>query len=408
LKEYKILLNIVFSGIWAQLVMIIASVVFARLYSPAAFGTLAYVSGFASIIAIVSGLRFDYIVFSKKDKEKSLYNIISFLIMFVFHLVVVFMILGLDLISDLISDRSYWLVFFSFSSSVFYLSTQLLISIKEYSFFSKIRVFQAIFQLGTGLLFFYVSPDIGLILAYSISQLLIGILVYYFNFNPFFNLKIKEIKDCFLENFKNAFHNSVIVLIQYSTPFAPILIGEYLYHTNDVGAFFLLSSAICAPLAIFRRSLVNLFNGELTSPRKARVLIGKTTNKLLILLGTLFLLVCGIVVILIFSEEIVLLVFGKQWVVYSDFMLPLFVFFYLDMFFQPFTTLLPLWGRQNYSMFLESLRFGLVYVLLPLLAFWLSLSYFNVLIGYFFLSTSIYILTILKVFKYIIPPLKIN
>jgi O-antigen/teichoic acid export membrane protein len=388
--------------------MIIGSVVFARLYSPSAFGTLAYVSGFASIIAIVSGLRFDYIVFSKKEREKSLYNIISFLIMFFFHLVLACITVGIDLLSDLISDKIYWLVFFSFSSSVFYLSTQLLISIGEYSFFSKIRIFQALLQLGTGFLFFYLNPNIGLILAYSISQLVIGILVYYFNFNSLFNLRIEEIKNCFLVNFKNAFYNSVIILIQYSTPFAPILIGEYFYHTNDVGAFFLLSSAICAPLAIFRRSLVNLFNGELTSPKKARILIGRMTNKFLILFGIILLLLSGIVIILIFSEEIVLLVFGKQWVVYSSFMLPLFVFFYLDMIFQPFTTLLPLWGRQNYSMFLESLRFGLVYLLLPLLAFWLSFSYLGLLIGYFFLSTIIYILTIFKVFKYIIPPLKIN
>lgn len=408
MKEYKILLSIIFSGIWAQLVMIIASVIFARLYSPTAFGTLAYVSGFASIIAIVSGLRFDYIVFSKKESEKPLYNSISFLIMFSLHVLIAVILIGIDVLSELISDRTYWLVFFSFSSSVFYLSTQLLISVGNYSFFSKVRVLQAIVQLGTGFVFFYLNPTVGLILAYSVSQLAIGFLVYYFNFKSLFYLKINDIKACFLLNFKNALYNSVIILIQYSTPFAPILIGEYLYRTNDVGAFFLLSSAICAPLAIFRRSLVNLFNGELTSPKKARVLIGRMTNKFLVLVAIIVAMLCGIVLIILFSKEIVLLAFGKQWLLYSNLMLPLFVFFFLDMIFQPFTTLLPLWGKQNYSMFLESIRFGLVFFVLPFLAFWLSFSYLNLVIGYFVLSTLIYILTIFKVFQYIMPPLKIN
>lgn len=408
MKEYKILLSIIFSGIWAQLVMIIASVIFARLYSPTAFGTLAYVSGFASIIAIVSGLRFDYIVFSKKESEKPLYNSISFLIMLSLHVLIAVILIGIDVLSELISDRTYWLVFFSFSSSVFYLSTQLLISVGNYSFFSKVRVLQAIVQLGTGFVFFYLNPTVGLILAYSVSQLAIGFLVYYFNFKPLFYLKINDIKACFLLNFKNALYNSVIILIQYSTPFAPILIGEYLYRTNDVGAFFLLSSAICAPLAIFRRSLVNLFNGELTSPKKARVLIGRMTNKFLVLVAIIVAMLCGIVLIILFSKEIVLLAFGKQWLLYSNLMLPLFVFFFLDMIFQPFTTLLPLWGKQNYSMFLESIRFGLVFFVLPFLAFWLSFSYLNLVIGYFVLSTLIYILTIFKVFQYIMPPLKIN
>lgn len=388
--------------------MIIASVIFARLYSPTAFGTLAYVSGFASIIAIVSGLRFDYIVFSKKESEKPLYNSISFLIMLSLHVLIAVILIGIDVLSELISDRTYWLVFFSFSSSVFYLSTQLLISVGNYSFFSKVRVLQAIVQLGTGFVFFYLNPTVGLILAYSVSQLAIGFLVYYFNFKSLFYLKINDIKACFLLNFKNALYNSVIILIQYSTPFAPILIGEYLYRTNDVGAFFLLSSAICAPLAIFRRSLVNLFNGELTSPKKARVLIGRMTNKFLVLVAIIVAMLCGIVLIILFSKEIVLLAFGKQWLLYSNLMLPLFVFFFLDMIFQPFTTLLPLWGKQNYSMFLESIRFGLVFFVLPFLAFWLSFSYLNLVIGYFVLSTLIYILTIFKVFQYIMPPLKIN
>ncbi len=388
--------------------MIIASVIFARLYSPTAFGTLAYVSGFASIIAIVSGLRFDYIVFSKKESEKPLYNSISFLIMLSLHVLIAVILIGIDVLSELISDRTYWLVFFSFSSSVFYLSTQLLISVGNYSFFSKVRVLQAIVQLGTGFVFFYLNPSVGLILAYSVSQLAIGLLVYYFNFKSLFYLKINDIKACFLLNFKNALYNSVIILIQYSTPFAPILIGEYLYRTNDVGAFFLLSSAICAPLAIFRRSLVNLFNGELTSPKKARVLIGRMTNKFLVLVAIIVAMLCGIVLIILFSKEIVLLAFGKQWLLYSNLMLPLFVFFFLDMIFQPFTTLLPLWCKQNYSMFLESIRFGLVFFVLPFLAFWLSFSYLNLVIGYFVLSTLIYILTIFKVFQYIMPPLKIN
>jgi O-antigen/teichoic acid export membrane protein len=252
-----------------------------------------------------------------------------------------------------------------------------------------------------GFLFYYLNPSIGLILAYAISQLFVGLLVYYFNFKSIFQRTLEEIKKCFLVNIRNSFYNSLIILIQYSTPFAPILIGKYLYQSNDVGAFFLLSSAICAPFAIFRRSLLNLFNGEMTSPNKAKILIGKTKDKVLILFGIIFFLLLGVVIICFFAKEIVFFIFGEQWVSYSNFILPIFVFFYLDMIFQPFTTLLTLWGRQNYSMFLESIRFGLVYLLLPFLAYFLGFTYINLLIAYFFFSTCIYILNIVKVYSYI-------
>jgi O-antigen/teichoic acid export membrane protein len=406
LKKSKILLNIIFSSFWAQLIMVFGSIVFARIYNPSCFGTLAYLSGFASIIAIISGLRFDYIVFSKKNNEKSLYNITSFIVMFILHLLFIIVVSGIDLFSNFVDDKIYWIIFFSFSSSLFYLSTQLLISIQEYSLFSKTRILQAILQLFFGFFFFFMDSSVGLILAYSISQLIVGLLICYTK--AVVKLNFEYIKDCFFKNYREATYNTTIILIQYSTPFAPILIGNYLYNSDDVGAFFLLSSAFSAPFAIFRRSLVNLFNGELTSPDRAKVVVGKTKNKGLILLVLLLVLLLGMLIIYFFSIDIIFLVFGEHWVGYSKYILPIFVFFYLDMIFQPFTTLLPLWGNQNYSMFLEIIRFSLVYLVLPFFAKLLGLNYLNYLVAYFILSTCIYLLNIFKVYTCTISHLKIN
>ena len=404
LKTYNIFLKIIFSGIWAQLIMIISSVLFARLYSPEDFGTLAYLSGFASIIAIVSGWRFDYIAFSKKNEEKYIYNMIPLFLMFLMHLIFLIFAIVSNQFFDFFSGKSYWIIFFSFSSSIFYLSTQLLISIGNYSFFSKVRVFQALLQLLFGFLLFYLHFINGLIIAYSVSQLLVGFVVYRSYMKTKSDLNIYKLKECFLFDYKQAGYNTIMVLIQYSTPFAPILFGQYLFDSKEVGAFYLISSAIASPMSIFRRSLLNLFNGELTSVEKAKVLIINFKNKKIVLPFLFLTLITGIIFLNIYNQELVVLLFGKQWIKYSGYIVPLFVFFFLDMIFQPFTTLLPLWGKQKVAMLFECLRFLLVYLIVPVTAYLLSFSYFSFFNFYFITTTLVYLLIMLRVYKLINPP----
>lgn len=383
--------------------MIISSILFARLYSPEDFGTLAYLSGFASIIAVVSGLRFDYMAFSKKNEEKYEFNLLTLCLMFLIHLIFIFFAIVSNQFFDFFSGNSYWLIFFSFCSSIFYLSTQLLVSIGNYNFFSKVRIFQALLQLFFGFLFFYLHWVNGLIIAYSISQLLIGFIVYKSYLKNKFNLNKHKLKQCFLFNYKQAGYNTLMVLIQYSTPFAPILFGEYLFDSKEVGAFYLISSAIASPMSILRRSLLNLFNGELTSVQKAKTLINNFKNKNFVLLCLLLTLVIGVISLNFYNEEIVLIFFGKQWLKYSNYLIPLFIFFFLDMIFQPFTTLLPLWGKQKFAMLFECLRFLLVYLIVPLIAYLMSFSYFSFFNFYFVCTTLVYLLIILKVYKLIYP-----
>jgi len=384
--------------------MVISSVLFARLYSPEDFGALAYVSGFASIIAIVSGLRFDYIAFSKKEEEKHLFNVLTLFLMFLVHLIFIFFVIISNIFSDLFSGKSYWLVFFSFSSSIFYLSTQLLVSIGNYKYFSRVRILQALLQLVFGFLFFYLNWSNGLIIAYSLSQLIIGLIVYKSYLQKFSNLKRYNLKECFLAEYKQASYNTIIVLIQYATPFAPILLGQYLFESKEVGAFYLISSAVASPMSILRRSLLNLFNGEVTSVQKARNLMTNFKNKNIILIGLIFSFITCVLFLFFYSEDVVRLFFGTQWLRYSYYIVPLFVVFFLDMIFQPFTTLLPLWGKQKYSMFFECLRFLLVYLIVPIVAYLMSFSYFSFFNLYFLATTSVYILIILKVYRLIYPP----
>ncbi|MFC0428839.1 lipopolysaccharide biosynthesis protein [Chryseobacterium scophthalmum] len=403
MKTYNIFFKIIFSGIWAQLLMVISSVLFARLYSPDDFGVLAYVSGFASIIAIVSGLRFDYIAFSKKEEEKHMFNVLTLFLMFVVHITLIFFVIISNFFSDLFSGRSYWLVFFSFSSSIFYLSTQLLVSIGNYKYFSRVRILQALLQLIFGFLFFYFNWNNGLVIAYSLSQLLIGLIVYNSYFKKISNLKINNLKECFLADYKHASYNTIIVLIQYATPFAPILFGQYLFNSKEVGAFYLISSAVASPMSILRRSLLNLFNGEVTSIQKAKDLITNFKKKNLVFLSLIFSFVFCVLFLFFYSEDVVLLFFGKQWLRYSYYVIPIFVFFFLDMIFQPFTTLLPLWGKQKFSMFFECLRFLLVFLVVPLVAYLMSFSYFSFFNFYFFATTLVYVLVIFKVYRSIYP-----
>lgn len=402
MKQIRIFLIFLGSGIGAQILMIIASLFFARFYSPDAFGMLAYFSGFASLFAIISGFRFDYLVFSKDNKEKIFYNWISLATMLLLHLMFFTLIYFIRKSGFKSEKNSYWLVFYSFSTSIFYLSTQLLISFNKYSTFSKVRILQAFLQLSIGIALFYMGVRSGLFLAYSLSQLVIGLLTYSFYLKSLRQVGIQDVKKYFGLDFKNASFNTLLILIQYSTPFAPIVIGNYFFNKSDVGAYFLFSSSIGAPLAIFRRSVINFLNGEVVSISKGKEIKDRLFSKAtFILLLISVVLTFVIFIISTFSKSIVQIVFGIKWNNYSNYLLPLFIFYFFDALLQPFTTLLPLWGKSSFAIQYEVLRFTLVFLLLPIFAALFHMTYFQVVILYFVFTTTVYLLNIYRIHKFV-------
>ena len=376
------------------------TLVLSRLYHPDSFGTLGYYSGFASIIAIISGLRFDYIVFSRESNEKKHFFSVAFILALLLN-IIIFILLLLSKLAEIESNKaSFWLLLFCISSSLFHLSTQLLIAYGEYNKFARVRLLQAFLQIIIGAVFYQIFPKTGLLLAFSISQLCAGILILIQSSKLLLHVCSASIIKCWKENVRTSVTNSVVILLQYSTPFAPVFIGTLHYNENQVGAFFLFSSGYSAALAIFRRSLVNFLNGEVTTPIKFHDFFVKPKVKIFLILSlTLFMISLLIIILNLFDDTITALIFGRQWIGFSNYLVPIFLFFLLDSILQPFTTLLPLWGKQSTLFKYELIRFLAVFVGLPLLAVSINMSFYQVMIVYFNLMTLVYLMNIISVYR---------
>lgn len=381
--------------------MFLGTLILSRFYDPASFGELGYYAGLASIVAVVSGLRFDYIVFSRTEFDKAVFFVIALGCAVCIHIMILVILATAHIAGSNSYKTSYWLLLFCISSSLFYQGTQMLIAFSEYTGFARIRLLQAIMQIVTGLSLYYIYPQNGLLLAFALSQLLVGFLVFHRHGDLVSKVSKFQAINCWRSNNRDAAVNSLIVLMQYSTPFAPIFIGSLFYSGAEVGAFFLFSSGYSAALSIFRRSVVNFLNGEVASPQRAVELMSKlkTQTKLAGVI-LVVIVVLGSFILSIAARNITTLVFGASWTEYSGFLLPIFLFFLLDALLQPFTTLLPLWGGQSVTFKYEVVRFVLVFFALPLLVSLAHLNFISALIWYFVGMGLVYIANIYSVYHW--------
>lgn len=388
-SAFSILLG---SSILAQAILVGCSILFARLYSPDAFGTLAYVTGVTSIATTVVGLRFDHMAFSRpNDQKRQLYQA-AFLFFVMLSVVASVLALLAARFFPAHGKELGWLMPFAVANGMYYLCSQWQIAQGAYGSFGRVRVIQAILQLGIGIALCFVAPDRGLLLAILLSQVVAAILVCagkdMRQLNVFDASTFRFLKS----NFSPALVNSVSALLQYSTPLAPIVLGPIFFSKQEIGAYFLFSSAFSAPCAIFRRSILSYFNGEVKSAEQIRAMLGRTAGshaRAIWALGCV-----GVLAALLLhlnAAALTCLVFGRDWRPYAALMVPLALFFAADTVLQPFSTFLGMWGRERVQMVIEISRFMLTCVAWPVLVYILKLEFMPAICLYLAFMLVVYV-----------------
>lgn len=388
------------SGFVVQCLILCGVIVLSRFYGPDSFGDFGFYSGLASIVAIVAGLRFDYIGFSQSGENKavffavSLVNSVAVVLAILLIMIVAGQYLGIG------PERCLLTFVFCLSASVFYLATQYLIAKSEYGVFAYLRFFQAISQVLLGVALYEVMPSYGLVVAFVVSQFAAGGIALVLSWKSISSVSTSSMLSCWGEYNGRALANVLVSLLQYSTPFAPTLIAAFFFTKSDIGAYFLLAQAVTAPLAVFRRSFINFLNGEVFGINQANSLLnhyGQLVRRLV--LGGFVLLIIGALVIHFYGAALIGVVFGSNWVGYAPLLLPIFVYFVLDALLQPITTLLPLWGFHRLAIGYEFIRFCLVFLIVPLFLFFTDIGFMWFLIMYFSAMFAVYILTLIAVYR---------
>lgn len=393
---------LVSSGALVQSCLLLGAIFLSRLYSPGAFGEYGFYAGIASVLVVISGLRFDYINFTSgfDGNKKANFFVISLGASFLVFLIVFFLA---NLLAGYFPEKSgfaFWLLFFVASYSIFYQATQYLLARGQYRVFSRSRLAQVLLYIGAGVAFYKYYPDQGLSLAAILSQFILGVGVLLFLAKDLAQVSFRNMVLLWREYYRRAFVNSSISLLQSSAPFAPILFGTILFSSADVGAYFLFSQLVSSPLSVFRRSFMNFLNAEFNSPLELkRALTGKYMLILKAIIALALIVVLGVVLAIVFGRDFVGATLGGGWSEYWRLLIPMFVYYIIDSLLQPLTTLLPIWGRHGLAFRIEAARFVVIFLVLPITAWLFSVSFIIFCIFFYLVMVFFYVATAVSLYS---------
>lgn len=396
----RIFIKLMSSGILVQVLMLLSTLVFSRIYLVDDFGELAFYASFGSIMAIIGGLRFDYILLKESISDKVGAYFLSNILSLFLNLIILLIFFFIQYFFQLLNYNLLILFLFGFGFSLFNNLTQFFVAQKKYNYFITLRFIQVITVFVIAILAYASQYELkGLLWAYGGSQFLLGLMGFGFLLkNKWVEVDLASLHKCYKENISEAGKNSLISFMQYSTPLIPVFVGGMFYDKKIIGAYFVFSQMISAPLSVVRRNLLIYFNGEFSSREKFYHAFSKVFSL------TRFFLFLGILSVLLlityfFKDELTLLVLGSQWSPYAYLLLPLVFYFIFDSLLQPFTTLLPLWNKVNISLLYEGVRFFLLVIILPVLIYIFKFDFVIFLTIYILIMLCVYLMIFYKIFS---------
>ncbi len=405
----NVFVKLMSSGVVIQLLMIITTLIFTRLYSVQDFGELAFYSSYGSIIAVTSNLRFDYLNLKEHFTEKYIGYLVSNILTVIINIVIISLLLIIDYKFNVLQKYNLtYLFIFGLSFGLFQNATQYLISVKKYKNFISSRLIQVllIFVIGTTLFLINFKFN-ALIFAYSISQLSLAIVLFiYISYLSQSKGKLYKSKKLFITNVGEGLKNTAITFVQYGAPLTPVFIGGVLFNEKYIGAYFVFAQMLSAPLSVIRRNLLIFLNGEFNTPAHLSRLSFKVNKHILLLIAVGILSI--ILILYFFNSQITRLILGQQWLSFSYLLLPLAIYFIIDTFLQPLTTLLPLWGNVNYLLSFETLKLLSLTVFLPLVTIIFNLSFLEFIQIYIIIMVSVYLIIVNKTIKTLINYKRVN
>ncbi|WP_373126555.1 hypothetical protein [Bacteroides sp. HPS0048] len=213
------------------------------------------------------------------------------------------------------------------------------------------------------------------------------------------SLHWNEEKRILKENKSFCVSSTISCALQWSVPLAPMFVGKAIYGTGVIGIYFFIAQSIQAPIAIIRRSILNIVTSELNNT----IIFNSIFKPLFFKYYRLFFFLFFAVITSLFSityfygEQMIGFVFGEQWKLGGTFLCFMVVYYIFDLFLQPFSHLLNLWGYYKYTYSIQTIQFLIIY-LISLLAGYLNLPFQIYLCLHYSFIIFCYVLTLFCVF----------
>lgn len=307
-----------FSGtVLSQIIVVIGSLILARMYSPKEFGELSLFISIVSILAILATARYENVIILVKQNYL-INNIMNFLhftsLFFAIFIILILLTLSNDILVYLkIHTFSFYIPVGVLIYALFQISTNLNVRERNFSTIAKSKVLMAFTTLTLQILFFYLGISLGLIYGYIIGYIAAVFLLYQHTLIPL-SINIHKIKTCIIlkKYFYLVKHGLPADFINnLATNITPVLIATW-FDLQIAGLYFLGYRMINLPLQLISLSISKVYF------KKASDMYYHDKKKLYIftkkiVLGIFSLILVPLMILYFYSENIIEFILGNKW-----------------------------------------------------------------------------------------------
>lgn len=260
--------------ILAQLMLVVASPVLTRLYTPDEFGVFSVYLAILSVMGGIASLRYEQAILLAKD-DKATTNLLvlcSLIIMFLCALVLIIIFFVGDNIVKFGNmptlHKVLWFLPLSiFGFGFFQVFNNLTLRLKNYTVLSKTRVYQSF-----GVIFFQIilgiikKGTVGLIIGNLVGQLVgvvtLGYRLFTANIFRFQMISCKELYNVAIRYKRFPIYSTISTLINIIGLNLPIFLLAIFYDPIVVGAFALGQRVISYPISLIGGSITQVYLSE--------------------------------------------------------------------------------------------------------------------------------------------------
>ncbi len=406
-KHFKNFSTLVFGTVTSQILLVVASPLLTRLFSPEDFGVLSTFTSISVISSIIFSGRYELAIGLPVEEYKAealmrlIYKLSIISAALIFVLIIIFWFcdfLGI-IREDLFSISYFYLPFYVFltinnSALIYWVNRH-----KQYRKVSFSTLLSSMFNVVICFfLGFFGVKGVGLVTGLTLGMLA-SVLFLFMHFIKekskleTTNQQIKDVAKEYIYFPKYSLFSDLASNLNQQ--FLPILFA-FFYSSYIVGLFSLANRMLRLPNIVFTTAIANIFRNEAIDQLRIR---GNCIKLFTATLKRLFLI--GLIVyssIFILSPYLFGLFFGKEWVRSSEYAQILCVMLFVEFFSQPFNSLYYVSLKQKVFLKVQTIQtiFSIAFVVV-LLA--LKKDVFTILKAYSFISIIFSLLNLYNTFK---------
>jgi O-antigen/teichoic acid export membrane protein len=318
----------------AQAIPIAISPILTRIYTPSDFGELALYSSLVAILSVFSTGRYELAIMQARTKNEANSLVFGALRLSLIFSVMLFICISIfnNKLLGLVEDKNiiYWI--YLVPLSVFLIGSYQTLNYwlnrkKYYSQMSKNRVLNASLSGGANIVFGFIGwSTLGLIVGSFTGQLITTFLLlkkFLTSGTKYNNLRILVVYKIY-KNYPK--HDLPASSMNTMAQQGPNLLLTPLFGSLNAGNFFLIQRVFMMPITLISSSVGSVFRQSATEQFQKT---GQFNKILLQTVKKLFIIsLIPTIIILIYSEVIFNIIFGKEWViagVYARILAPMFM-----------------------------------------------------------------------------------